>query len=324
MTVGVGTCSWADRTMVKAWYPSEVRSAADRLRYYAARFPTVEVDSTFYALPSERYSQAWVERTPGRFVFHVKAFGMMTQHSVARDRLPGELRDEYDYELTRYGRVKNPPKEMVRHAFRLFREGIEPLKRAGKLGLVLMQFPPYVTAKTPQHREWNQRWILRAQELLEDIKLAVEFRHISWMSEDGRERTLDFLRENGLTYVSVDEPRMDSYSVLPPVAEATAEEAYVRFHGRNQETWNKKTDSAAERFKYLYSEDELLEWIDPISRLAGNAERVWVMFNNCFADYAPRNAASMSSLLARAGLQVLPPADDESGDRRQDGPGTLS
>src|SRR3989304_4752336 len=103
--VRLGTCSWTDPTMVKAWYPPAVRTAADRLRYYAARFDTVEVDSSFYGLVTSGPARLWAERPPPGFVFHVRAFGMLTRHGVRPQQLPAALREAHDFELDRYGRI---------------------------------------------------------------------------------------------------------------------------------------------------------------------------------------------------------------------------
>lgn len=290
--IRVGTCSWTDRTMVAAWYPPKVKSAEARLRYYADRFDTVEVDSTYYGLPSERNSELWAERTPPGFTFHIKAFGMITRHGIKPEQLPPALRSAYELELDRYGRVVRPSVELRETAFSWFSEALTPLREAGKLGLVLLQFPPYFTAE-PRNREY----ILRAARLLAPDRVAVEFRHASWVLDEELARTLSFLTENGLTYVCVDEPRLDSPTVLPPIAAVTAATAYIRFHGRNAATWNAKVGLAADRFRYLYSEAELAEWTAPIKRLAEETETTYVLFNNCYADYAPRNARQLSALL---------------------------
>lgn len=290
--IRLGTCSWTDRTMVAAWYPPSVKSAEARLRYYAERFDTVEVDSTYYGLPSERNSELWAERTPPGFTFHIKAFGMLTRHGIKPEQLPPALRSAYDLQLDRHGRVVRPSVELRETVFSWFSEALTPLREADKLGLVLLQFPPYFTAE-PRNREY----ILRAARLLAPDRVAVEFRHASWVLDEELPRTLSFLNSNDLTYVCVDEPRLDSPTVLPPITAVTAPTAYVRFHGRNAATWNARVGSAADRFRYLYSEAELAEWTAPIGRLAEEAETTYVLFNNCYADYAPRNARQLSALL---------------------------
>ncbi|MFH1833416.1 MAG: DUF72 domain-containing protein, partial [bacterium] len=264
--------------MVKAWYPPAIRTAADRLRYYAARFDTVEVDSSFYGLPTSGTARLWAERTPPGFVFHIKAFGMLTRHGVRPQQLPVALREAHDFELDRYGRILHPPQELREEAFSMFTEALEPLREEGKLGLVLMQFPPYFVANAA-----NREYIARCADLLAPDRVAVEFRHASWVEKDEVERTLGLLTSLGLTYVCVDEPHLPGPTVLPPLAAATSELAYVRFHGRNASTWNARVSSAAERFKYFYSPEQLTEWVAPIRNLQEQAQTIYLMFNNCFA-----------------------------------------
>jgi uncharacterized protein YecE (DUF72 family) len=278
--------------MVRAWYPPSKRTAADRLRYYASQFDTVEVDSSFYGLPTAATARLWAERTPPGFVFHVKAFGMLTRHGVRPEGLPVSLRQAHDFELDRHRRILHPSQALREEAFALFREALSPLREKGKLGLVLMQFPPYFVAN-----EANRQYIAYGAGLLAPDSVAVEFRHSSWLESGEAARTLEFLTAIGATYVCVDEPRLYGPTVLPPLAAVTADNAYVRFHGRNAATWNARVGSAAERFKYLYAEDELSEWIGSVRSLQSEAGTTYLMFNNCFADYAPRNAKQMMSLL---------------------------
>jgi uncharacterized protein YecE (DUF72 family) len=301
----VGTCSWTDPTMVRAWYPPVIRSAADRLRYYAEHFDTVEVDSTYYGLPSRNNAALWTERTPPGFVFHVKAFGMMTRHAIRPEQLPPGFRDVFPLQFDHSGRVVHPPDELRAEIFRAFRDGLTPLRSSGKLGVILLQFPPYFVANAS-----NRDYISWAIELLAPDRAAVEFRHASWVLPDTIDTTVSFLSDLGASFVCVDEPRMDSPTVLPPLAIVTADPAYVRFSGRNAATWRARVPSAAERFNYLYTEDELSEWIKPIEQLRSQTSTTYVMFNNCYADYAPRNARQMMSLLEG------PPANDETAEAR--------
>ena len=111
-------------------------------------------------------------------------------------------------------------------------------------------------------------------------ELLIEFRHRSWLDDENRAQTLSFLESRGLTYVIVDAPKTDAKNLVPTVVARTCKTAYVRFHGRNASTWNKRTGSAAERFDYLYSEQELEEWVEPLRELALDAETVYAMFNN--------------------------------------------
>jgi uncharacterized protein YecE (DUF72 family) len=311
--VVLGTCSWTDKTMIERWYPKGVSTPEARLRYYAARFDTVEVDSTFYGLPRPEYAQAWVDRTPPGFTFHVKAYGLLTGHDVDERALHPDLR-EFDYRLTPRGRVRNPEERMVDRAFELFLEGIEPLRHGGRMGGVLMQYPPYFTAVDKEHEHRNLAAIERAVEMLKPLPLFVEFRHSSWVEGKQLARTMRFLSDHFLTYVAVDAPRLSGANVMPPVTAATSPLGYVRFHGRNAGTWNARTVSAADRFDYLYAREELEEWREPVRRLAEETERTWVMFNNCKYDYAPRNAREMAEVLGDVVAPRLGEPHDSNGE----------
>jgi uncharacterized protein YecE (DUF72 family) len=249
-----------------------VRSGEERLRYYGERFDTVEANSTYYRLPDQHMAELWAERTPPGFTMHVKAFGVMTRHPVKVEQLPTDLRD---VPTDARGRVDRPPREFRAEVFRRFREALEPLRSADKLGGILMQFPPYVVYKdrSLEYIEW-------AQEQLGGDEMLVEFRHASWLDDENRAATLSFLEERGLSYVIVDAPRVEGRNALPTVVAATSPTAYVRFHGRNVSTWNKRGGSAAERFDYLYSEDELREWVAPLRELAEHAKQAYAFFNN--------------------------------------------
>ncbi len=295
----VGTCSWTDKTMIQAYYPRGVSSAEARLRYYAARFDTVEVDSTYYALPQREYVENWAKRTPEGFIFHVKAYGLMTGHTVDERSLHPELR-EHDYSLSRRGRVYQPSRAMVERSFELFAEALEPLRAAEKLGGVLLQFPPSFQATHADERREALRYLDYAGSMvryLTDAEVLVEFRHPSWVEGNRFAATQRFLRDRGFCYVSVDAPQYPDHRTIPPVSVATGPWAYVRMHGRNRDTWGARTVSASDRFDYLYSRGELEEWAAPVRELARETDRTWVMFNNCKHDYAPRNAREMAQIL---------------------------
>jgi uncharacterized protein YecE (DUF72 family) len=271
--IRIGTCSWADESLVKYWYPKGVRSGEERLRYYAEHFDTVEANSTYYRLPDEQMVANWAERVPDGFVMHVKAFGMMTRHPVKADVLPPELRDGAP--VDNRGRIDRPPRELRAEVFRRFARALEPLRERGKLGGILLQFPSYIVYKpiSLEYIEW-------AADQLPGDELLVEFRHRSWLDDENRAQTLSFLESRGLTYVIVDAPKTDAKNLVPTVVARTSKTAYVRFHGRNASTWNKRTGSAAERFDYLYSEQELEEWVEPLKELTLDTESVYAMFNN--------------------------------------------
>jgi uncharacterized protein YecE (DUF72 family) len=269
----IGTCSWADEALSKHWYPPDV-SAAERLPYYAEHFDTVEVDSTYYRLPAEQMVQRWAERTPDGFVMHVKAFGLMTRHPVKVQTLPADLRDEAPVDDR--GRVERPSREFRGEVFRRFLEALGPLRSAGKLGGILFQFPSYVV-----YKDRSLDYLQWAREQLGEDEMLVEFRHVSWLDDEHRTETLRFLEELRATHVIVDAPRIEgAKNVVPTVLALTSPTAYVRFHGRNASTWNKRGGSAAERFDYLYSDDELREWVGPLREVAEQAEQAYAFFNN--------------------------------------------
>lgn len=271
--IRIGTCSWADDALSKHFYPPKL-PPAERLPYYAGHFDTVEVDSTYYRLPAESMVERWAERTPEGFVMHVKAFGLMTRHPVKLESLPTDLRD--DAPVDDKGRVDRPAREFRGEVFRRFLSALEPLRAEGKLGGILFQFPSYVVRKEASHD--YIRW---AREQLGGDEMLVEFRHSSWFDDDGRDETLRFLEDIGATNVIVDAPRIDgAKNVAPTVFALTSPTLYVRFHGRNAATWNKRGGSAAERFDYLYSDDELREWVAPLRELAEKAEQAYAFFNN--------------------------------------------
>ena len=288
-----GTSSWTDKTLLasKRFYPPSAKSAADRLRYYAERFPLVEVDSTYYALPSERNAALWIERTPAHFVFNIKAFGLLTHHPVGARALPAKLRESVGEEKQRLYRKDFPP-DALATVDDMFVSALRPLEAAGRLGAVLFQFPRWFVRSRPNIdylRELSERFPYR---------IAVEFRGPTWMESDRADRTLSLLSDLGMSYVVVDEPQGFKTSIPPVVATTSPELAVLRFHGRNADTWEKAGLTAAERFRYLYSEEELEQWVGPARELAAGAKQLHILMNNCYEDYGIRNAAQMGALLA--------------------------
>jgi uncharacterized protein YecE (DUF72 family) len=295
--VRIGTASWTERTLLESgeFYPPSVKSPADRLRYYARHFPIVEVDATFYALPAERMATAWVERVPADFVFGVKAFAAMTQHPFVPARLPPDLRAALGPELARRPRVygREVSDDVVREIWRRFASAIAPLHEAGLLGYVLLQFPKWF----PRSRT-SLAYLDLCRERLPAYPLAIEFRDPSWLAGERAERTFAFLRERGLSYVSVDEPQGTAASV-PPVAETTSDDfAVVRFHGRNVAAWDRPGVGTVEKFGYRYTVDELREWGPRVHALARRARSVHVLMNNCRGSYAVQNAKELATILA--------------------------
>lgn len=276
--IRVGTCAWADH---EEYYPPGLPQR-ERLAYYARHFPLVEVDSTFYRLQPAKWFAGWAARTPPDFRFNVKAYGAMTRHH--REPRPGE--------------------ENLLEVFRRFAESVAPLREAGKLGALHFQFPPWFTC-SKQSREWVQF----CREFFASDLVAVEFRHTSWFAGPNREESLRFLRDIRAVHVACDAPQVGSGTVPRVVAVTDPRLSIVRFHGRNAQTWYIKGTTSAQRFDYLYSKDELAEWLEPVTQvLAANAEEVHLLMNNNRANYAVRNALDLMELL---GLPT--PERDERG-----------
>ena len=295
--VRIGTCSWADEALSKYFYPPKL-PARERLAYYAQFFDTVEVDSTYYRLPAESMVQGWAERTPDGFTMHVKAFGLMTRHPVTVVVLPADLRAAWPVDAR--GRVDGPPRELRGEVFRRFLGALEPLRAAGKLGGILFQLPPYVVFK-----EHSLDYLTWAKEQLGGDEMLVEFRHRSWLDDENRAETLAFLEDLGAAYVTVDAPRSDTAkNLVPTVPAVTAKTAYVRFHGRNLGTWNKRGGSAAERFDYLYSDEELEELVPTLAELAQQSERAFAFFNNNASSEDPENPLGRISQAATNAKQL--------------------
>ena len=295
----VGTASWTDPTMTAAgvFYPADARDAEDRLAFYASRFPVVEVDATYYAMPARRTAELWVERTPPDFTFDVKAHALLTGQPTETRRLPKALRDELSADLRDKARLyaKDLPEPLRAEAWRLFAEGLAPLQEAGQLGAVFLQYPRWFFTSSE-----NRDAIREAKGRLADLGLpiAVEFRNASWFNEKNLERTMRFLEDESIPLVLVDAPQGFKSSVPPVVATTSPELAVVRFHGRRGETWERPGVTPVERFRYLYDRDELEAWVPRVEAAASSARRTHVLMNNCYANYGTTNALELAALLA--------------------------
>ncbi|HUQ63837.1 MAG TPA: DUF72 domain-containing protein [Acidimicrobiales bacterium] len=303
--VRVGTCSWTDATLVKEtdWYPRRSMTAAERLAHYASQFPLVETDSTYYFPPTPELATSWVERTPSGFTMNVKAYSLLTGHPTFPHSLWPDLQNEVSPEHRDKRRLypKHLSAGALDEVWDRFRHALMPLQSAGKLGAILLQYPRWFGPK-----EANREQLREARQRLPDFSLCVEFRNGRWLEGDECERTFEFLESQDLAFVCVDEPAGFPSSV-PPVVAVTSELAVVRFHGRNSETWEQNTPTAALRFRYLYSRTELEEWVPKIGELAASAREVHVLMNNCYRDQAVINGAQLAALLQGA----EPPTEEE-------------
>ncbi len=291
----IGTSGYSFPDWVGPFYPPGT-TRAQMLDFYVRQFPAVEVNATYYRIPSPSTLAAMERRTPAGFEFVLKAHAAMTHEGSTDPALYAE-----------------------------FRRAVEPIARAGKLSGYLAQFP---WAFRRGAREEEHLCALRR--LLPDAPLFVEFRHKSWIAED----VFQFLEQERMGYVSVDEP--DLPGLVPPVARATTDIGYVRFHGRNRANWwaSARAEPAAthpvqsaldlfgagdaeggtpgkpgpaapappraassDRYDYLYSEQELRDWAEKIRDLAMKTKKTFVFFNNCHVGQAATGAKLMRRLL---------------------------
>jgi uncharacterized protein YecE (DUF72 family) len=286
----VGTASWTDKTLLASgWYPESANTAEKRLQYYARQFPLVEVDSTYYSPPAESTARLWAQRSPAGFLFNIKAFSLLTGHPTKLSAIYKDLRPETD--------KKNVyPDDLTPQAYEdvwtRFLSALDPLIDAGKLGVLLFQFPPWFTI-----RRSNKQYLLEVAQRCSPLRIAVELRHESWFAGDNQAETLEFLRSHHLPYVSVDMPQGYKNSI-PPVLEATSDLAVVRFHGHS-EKWTSK--DIYEKFGYLYPDQELRSWVPKLEKLAQETAQTHVLMNNCRGDYAQRNAATLMDFLGIEG-----------------------
>lgn len=265
--IRVGTSAWADHD---PFYPPGVRGA-QQLTYYAKFFPIVEINMTYYRVPTAKMAEGWVNRTPDGFTFDVKPPRELT----STPEKPGEEAPEPDADIAQQ-----------------FAEAIKPLQDAGKLGAVTFQFPP-----SYRNTEQHQEYIKLLPELFPDYRLAIEFRRRDWLDEEHAEQTLALIEEAGMSYTMADEPQMGTGSVPPVYGVTNPRLSIIRFHGRNYETWYKFDGSSRDRFNWEYSNEELQEWIPKIRSAMEAAETVHVFFNTNYADQGPRNAVRLMELM---------------------------
>jgi len=226
------------------------------LAFYAREFSTVELNATYYGVPAPKTVAQMAAKTPQGFVFTVKAHQEMT-HTRQGDQA----------------------------IFAGFLLAMQPLVEAGKLGCILAQFPFSFHATAP-----NRDYLLELKERLPDLPLVVEFRNGEWLAP----ATFAFLRQHGLGFCCVDEPSLPG--LIPPVAEATSDIAYVRFHGRNRQKWWQH-EHAYERYDYRYSRQELEEWVPKVRLLAERASRTFLFANNHWQAQAVDTARQLRLLL---------------------------
>ncbi|MDF9811557.1 DUF72 domain-containing protein [Streptomyces sp. SPB162] len=295
--IRLGACSWTDKELLSGgWYPEGLRTPEARLRYYTSRFPLVEVDATYYALPSTRNSVLWVERSPAGFRFDVKAFSLLTGHPTRPGALPADLRSAL---TRRSGRPAADP-GLLDDVWGRFSGALEPLRQADRLGTLLFQFPPQLG---PGERAVS--FLRECRERTAGWPVAVEFRHPDWWREEHSASTFGLLAELDMTAVAVDMVQSLPTSIAPVTPVTTDRLAVVRFHGRNR-AWG--TGSKEDRFRHRYTTEELSSWTPRIRAMADRAHEVHVLFNNCCGDAAVRAAEAMSPLLAATSAESGTPS----------------
>jgi uncharacterized protein YecE (DUF72 family) len=293
--IHIGTCSWTEKTLLQSgqFYPPGAKTAEARLRFYASHFDTVEVDSTYYAIPDTKTAWLWDMRTQAGFTFHIKAYGALTGHGVDPRTLPKDVQGLVSHTGDhRYVYVKEPT--VLRVLAQQVIDALTPLKRSGKLGLLVFQFPPWFTC-----RPSNLDHILSCQEMMGGLPIAAEFRHGSWLTADNAPTTFQFLRAHDITYVAADEPQYGNLSTIPFISQATTDTAYFRLHGRNSENWLKKGVETSLRYAYRYSDDELIGFVPHLDNAEKTTRVTYAMFNNCHRNYAVANAMRLRELLKK-------------------------
>jgi len=303
----VGICAWADPALIESgtFYPRKSMSAEARLRHYASVFDVVEVNSSYYAIPDIRNTQRWVERTPAGFIFHVKAYSLLTGHHPRAETLPADLVALLPQrpQRTRRGEIEagSFSPESIDRAFQLFRTAVSPIAEAGKLGYVLFQLAPWVHFDSAR-----LDYLASLPARLPGWTIAIEFRHRSWLP-DHLDETLRALSDARLAHVIVDAP--PGGHAIPRITTATARTAVFRLHGRNAEGWLRQLrgeePSVREKYDYLYSDGELRALLPEIEAVSEETEDVFISFNNNNRDYPVKNALMMKRLLGQ-------PTPDES------------
>lgn len=285
-SIRIGTSGWSYPEGGGTWngifYPPRVRGrfkAADELRYYSEHFDTVEVNSTFYRPPAPKTTRRWSAETRAGFEFSVKLFqkfthpGMVGRGVPVARRAAGEAR---------------PLPEPTPGDLDDFRSGLDPLAEAGKLGVLLVQFPAGFRAD-PESRDYLSRLI----EWFRDYPLAVELRHRSW--SDDQDATDALLETANAALVQIDEPKF-RLSIRQDRQPTVRSHYYVRLHGRNAAQWWTH-DSPDDRYNYLYSRQELRPIAETIERVSRSVGKTYLYLNNHYSAKAVVNATELKQML---------------------------
>ena len=287
----IGTASWSDPGFVEHWYPKGMR-ANERLAWYAQHFEMVEVNSTFYSAPDPRMVERWCAMTPAAFRFDVKLHQFFSFHSTAAKLLPPDL--QRLAKIDSKGKVKPTP-ELEEAMAKIFLRSMSILQDAKKLGVLLLQLSP---AFSPKKHELSELEPLI--DMLRGHRLAIEFRNRNWAIGEQLRSTIDFLRKRQVTFVNVDAPTAEHFTIMPPELNEVTDRrvAYLRLHGRDAKAYLTGKTVAA-RFNYDYSDEEIGEVAQRTRQFAREADEVHVVFNNNALDYAPHAALRLRKALGQ-------------------------
>ena len=285
----MGTASWTDPGFVADWYPEKL-PARKRLAWYAEHFDLVEVNSTFYSVPSEDAVERWCEQTPSHFLFDVKLHRLLSRHSTKSDLLPRGLRTLAQTDAR--GKIMLTPK-LEKALTKVFLEALSPLEQCSKLGALLLQLSPSFRPRTNSLDELDS-----LLETLRGYRVAVELRNRDWAEGEQLEKTEGYFRKRRLAFVTVDAPERNHFMIMPNIDVVTTPKlAYLRAHGRNAHGYVSGR-SVPERFDHRYQEKELEEIAARAEHLAALASETHVIFNNNKSSYAPEAAARFREIVA--------------------------
>jgi uncharacterized protein YecE (DUF72 family) len=254
--IRIGPAGWSYDDWKGKVYPDPAPRGFDPLEYLASYFDTIEINSSFYRPPTEKMTRSWVQRVAHNqaFKFTAKIYRVFTH-----ERGTASEEDE-----------------------QIFKQGIEPLVEAEKLGALLLQFP-WSFKNTPE----TQDYLADVVEKFKEYPLVIEVRHASWNTET----VYQFLMERGVGFCNIDQPVFQRS--LKPSSRVTANVGYVRLHGRNYENWFNDQADVAARYDYLYSPEELKPWLEHLRAISANASEVYVITNNHFQGKGAANALEL-------------------------------
>ncbi|HKZ02888.1 MAG TPA: DUF72 domain-containing protein [Pyrinomonadaceae bacterium] len=256
----IGPAGWSYKDWNGIVYPTSPGKRFDPLEYLARFFDTIEINSSFYRPPSESTSASWVKRVAHnpRFRFTAKLHQLFT-HERGRATAADE---------------------------KAFREGIDPLHEAQKLGTLLIQFP-----WSFKNTDEDRLYLTKLLDRFKDYPLVVEIRHVSWNNP----RVLESFEERAVGVCNIDQPLFSKS--IKPAALSTSPVGYVRLHGRNYQNWFREKAPRDERYNYLYTLSELDPWIDRIKEIAAHTKETYVITNNHFRGQAVVNAVELKAAI---------------------------